>query len=160
MAEVLENKEKVEAKEQVTNQELVNPMIENYKQMSIDAVSQGNNDMAAYYKSKVEELSGDIDNEFTKEYYEAKKAYLQQEKMEYWENKRQKVEQEKAAHQDNMRQYKLENGAPRYSGAYKYESEWKEAAANEIVKNGESAYYKYCLEEAAKCRVKEDLKGI
>lgn len=78
---------------------------------------------------------------------------------EYYKEKRIRLEQEAAELQQRIQLDRIErSGAPRYSGAYKYESEWTDAAEREFVKRGPSSYYHYCLKQAGICHVEEQAK--
>lgn len=78
---------------------------------------------------------------------------------EYYKEKRIQLEQEAADLQQRIQSDRIErSGSPRYSGAYKYESEWIDAADRELVKRGPSSYYHYCVEQAGICRAEEKAK--
>lgn len=68
---------------------------------------------------------------------------------EYWEAKREKIQAEQAEHnrQQILRRANVNYGTPIT------EEGWKAKAASEFRKNGESSWYNYCMDQAAKCHV-------
>lgn len=68
---------------------------------------------------------------------------------EYWEAKREKIQAEQAERnrQQTLRRFEVNYGTPTT------EEGWKAKAASEFRKNGESSWYNYCMDQAAKCHV-------
>ena len=68
---------------------------------------------------------------------------------EYWEAKREKIQAEQAERdrQQTLRRFEVNYGTPTT------EEGWKDKAVAEFRKSGESIWYNYCMEQAAKCHV-------
>ena len=68
---------------------------------------------------------------------------------EYWEAKREKLQAEQLERnrQQTLRRFDVNYGTP------STEEGWKADAATEYRKNGESSWYNYCMDQAAKCHV-------
>ena len=68
---------------------------------------------------------------------------------EYWEAKREKIQADQA---ERNRQQILRRANVNY-GSPTTEEGWKAKAAAEFRKSGESSWYNYCMDQAAKCHV-------
>ncbi len=132
MAEMMEKKE-------IAEQPMPDPekqqQIEEYLQQSIEAIKTGASDMARYYESKAVEL-----------------GFRRKDNPEYVEDFNRERSHYRAMERIQQAGERWIRSTPNY-GTPETESGWKDAAAKEYEENGESAYYKMCMREAAKCHV-------
>ena len=146
MAEVIDNKnermEQMEKTEQTMSVEECNRLIDEYTKCIDEAMKAGNMDMVDYYKEKREPI----------------KEARNQKWKEHWENRREEIAQEAEELQKKIELGNIERRTPTY-GLPTTEEGWRKKAEVEFRKSGESAYYKECMNEAAKYHVKEALDG-
>ena len=142
MAEVMNEQELAEMREKSMKSGDRGDMIEYYQASWEHALKECNFDMAEYYKSKKEELK----NEERELRADQARARIEQKRAMY--------HAQQNARERAYEQWRAEEFAPKYSGVYEYSFEWEDAAKREFEQNGESGYYKQCLEEAARSRAK------